>query len=201
MAARVDQFAEAIGMTTERTASQTRAVASVMMLGFFARLLSVVVGAAVTGELTVAADPDAVWVGPGSGTVAAIGTDQPWVGADPLAAIQALALPLADLAADQFGLPDSILLGNIAAAVVGACEVVAAIDPRLSPMASRWRHRLLTTGPLAGTSSSVDPFVRTSCCLNHRLPMDCICGNCPLVTHQTPTARRLQGRMAQSAGG
>lgn len=113
----------------------------------------------------------------------------PLVAADPDGVLERLILPLVAVMSDLFMLSRRVLLGNAAAAVVGACTVVEATDPSLATKTDGLRRRLLISDALAGTGTESGTFVRNSCCLIYRLPMGYICGNCILVARNTKTAR------------
>ena len=189
--------------------SEVRAVASTVVLGLFSRVLSPAIGAEVAGLPGYVADVSSTYwrqaeSGPGDlGSTATASTATATPGT-PEQVLERVALPLAEAFEDQFGVPDQVLRGNLAAAVVGACDVLRAGAPSLARRAASVRSRLFThdllagtcagTGTGAGTDRGEAPFVRTSCCQIHRLPVGFVCGSCPLVASDTPTARRLQGR-------
>lgn len=175
--------------------TDVRAVASTMALGLFARLLSPTIGAALTGEPTMRPAAATTWLRMVASGPVPMRTSPPLVTADPDAAIEHLVLPLANAMSAQFRLSMRVLLGNAAAAVVGACHVVQLIEPDLAGEASALRERMLSVPPLQNTGTTNGPFIRTSCCLIYRLPMDYICSNCILVDRHTPTAQRIAGEL------
>ena len=180
--------------------SEVRAVASTVVLGLFSRVLSPAIGAEVAGLPGYVADPGSTYwrqAESGPGDLGSTATGSPGTAEQVL---ERVALPLAEAFEHQFGVPDQVLRGNLAAAVVGACDVLRGSAPSLARRAASVRSRLFThdllagTGTGSGTGRGEGPFVRASCCQIHRLPVGFVCGNCPLVASDTPTARRLQGR-------
>ncbi len=99
-----------------------------------------------------------------------------------------------------YKLSTTVLLGNAAAAVAGACGVITGTHPELSKDAAAWRATLLTTPPLIGTGTPTGKFVRASCCLIWQLPMHYICSNCILVNHDTHMIRERDDDVAGSPG-
>jgi len=176
--------------------TDVRAVASTMALGLFARLLSPVIGAVLVGEPAMLPDPATTWLRTVASGPVPLRTSQPLGAASPDEAIEHLVLPLASAVSRQFRLSMRILLGNTAAAVVGACHVVSQVEAGLAGEASALRERMLSAPPLRDTGTTSGPFVRTSCCLIYRLPMDYICSNCILVSRHTPTAQRVAEAIA-----
>jgi len=176
--------------------TDVRAVASTMALGLFARLLSPVIGAVLTGEPSMRPDPATTWLRVVASGPVPLRTSAPLATADPDAVIEQLILPLASALSAQFRLSMRVLLGNAAAAVVGACHVVQLIEPGRADGAAALRGRLLSMPPLRDTGTATGLFVRTSCCLIYRLPMDYICSACILVDRHTPTAQRIAGAIA-----
>lgn len=143
-------------------------------------------------------DPATTWLRTVASGAVPLRTSAPLVTPDPAAVLGHLVLPLANAMSAQFRLSMRVLLGNAAAAVVGACHVVQLLEPGLAGEASALRGRLLSAPPLQNTGTATGPFVRTSCCLIYRLPMDYICSNCILVDRHTPTAQRIAGEFAPS---
>lgn len=178
--------------------ADTRAVVSTMSLGLFARILSPVIGAAITGDRSLAPDPSSTWFQVVEAGPVPLRTSVPLVSADPDAVLRELALPLAQALTREYRLSPTTLRGNLAAAVAGACHVIALVDPTLSGEAARLRARLLSNDPLTGAGTPTGAFVRRSCCLIYRLPMGYLCSNCVLVAHDTPMARRLGSAMSST---
>lgn len=80
--------------------------------------------------------------------------------------------------------PD-LLAGNIASALVGTAQALAAARPELCEPIIAVTASLLNTGALAGTmTGSGLGLRRRSCCLFYRLPGSSLCGDCAL--HRTP---------------
>jgi hypothetical protein len=136
-------------------------------------------------------DPATTWLRTVASGPVPLRTSEPLVPASPDEAVEHLVLPLASAVSRQFRLSMRILLGNTAAAVVGACHVVSQVETGLAGEASALRERMLSAPLLRDTGTTSGPFVRASCCLIYRLPMDYICNSCILVSRHTPTAQRI----------
>lgn len=194
---RVEHFRAAMAARgpVGETAADTRALASTMALGMFARLLSPSIGAFLTGTPSLRPDPETTWIYPVESGPVPLRTSAPLSRAEPDKVVERLVLPLASAVAARFRVSERVLSGNAAAALVGACHVVALVEPSRSANAAALRERMLSTPPLAGTGTATGPFVRSSCCLIYRLPMGYICRNCILVAKRTKTARRKAAEM------
>lgn len=179
---------------------QIRAVASTMALGLFSRLISPVLGAAVLDAATLVPDPQTTWLRRVERGLIPLATTRAPVDADPAAALDGLVLPLVSVIAQVFGLSRKVLIGDVAAAVAGACGVIAAARPDLSGRAAKLRADLLTTPDLVGSGTPRGPFVRSSCCLIWQLPMNYICSNCVLVDARTRMVRERDDDRAGSPG-
>ncbi|MEQ6325668.1 (2Fe-2S)-binding protein [Mycobacterium canetti] len=80
-------------------------------------------------------------------------------------------------------LAPGLLSGNIASALVGASNALAAVRPDLRARLVRITGDLLNTASLAGSGVLTGPeltFRRRSCCLFYRVPAGGKCGDCPL---------------------
>ncbi|WP_041180885.1 (2Fe-2S)-binding protein [Mycobacterium canetti] len=80
-------------------------------------------------------------------------------------------------------LAPGLLSGNIASALVGASNALAAVQPDLRARLVRITGDLLNTASLAGSGVLTGPdltFRRRSCCLFYRVPAGGKCGDCPL---------------------
>ncbi|CCK60838.1 Conserved protein of unknown function [Mycobacterium canettii CIPT 140070010] len=80
-------------------------------------------------------------------------------------------------------LAPGLLSGNIASALVGASNALAAVRPDLRARLVRITDDLLNTASLAGSGVLTGPdltFRRRSCCLFYRVPAGGKCGDCPL---------------------
>gem|GEM_PF-3343884 len=179
---------------------QIRAVASTMALGLFSRLISPVLGAAVLGSVTLPADPRTTWLRRVRRGAIPLATTAVPTRADPLAALEGLVLPLVPVISQSCRLSRKVLIGDVAAAVVGSCEVIGAARPDLVGAAQAIRARLLTTPQLRGSGTTEGPFVRSSCCLIWQLPMHYICSSCVLVDADTRMVRQRDDDRAGSAG-
>jgi hypothetical protein len=78
---------------------------------------------------------------------------------------------------------DGLLWGNAASAMTGALGVLTAARPDLERAARTLAEFLLATGSLRGTGRLTGPgvqFRRNSCCLYYRVPGGGTCGDCSL---------------------
>lgn len=176
--------------------SEIRAVASTVSLGLFARIVSPFVGAWAAGEATAPPDPDSLWLTPASAGLMPLATNAGLVDADPAGAVDNLVLPLLSPIGRRFSLSVTILRGNVSAAVAGACEVVASVEPGLLARTQSLRAALLSRGPLRGSGTVAGPFVRNSCCLLYQLPGHGLCGNCVLLAPRTRTGEARSAHVA-----
>jgi ferric iron reductase protein FhuF len=173
-------------------AAEPRVTASIIQLGYAARLWSPVLGAALLGSVV----PDLATVrirqdGPGRPVALALPEPRGWVAADP-AEVAALAYhavvkthldPLARGLRGQ--LATGLLWGNAASAMAGALGVLVAARPELRDQATAVAGALLSTGLLRNTGqlgvrAGGLGFRRRSCCLYYRLPGGGLCGDCSL---------------------
>jgi ferric iron reductase protein FhuF len=178
--------------------SQERVAASIMQLGYAARLWSPVLGCALLhgivpdlADLRVefgppvrlgVPEPTGWQVTPAGGQEA-----EPALGAARTAALSYHAVVEQHLEPLARGIPVKIakglLLGNAASALTGALGELARARPGLGPAARALAAELLDTGLLRGsgdlTGSGLE-FLRRSCCLYYRVPGGGLCGDCPL---------------------
>jgi hypothetical protein len=79
--------------------------------------------------------------------------------------------------------PDVLLWGNAASALVGSMGVLVGARPDLEAAGEHLVETLLSRPPLHGTGEppALTGFVRTSCCLYYRVPGGSLCGDCPLT--------------------
>lgn len=174
-----DVFAELADRAWARLGGERRVVLSVTHLGYTARLLSPMLGAAVVAGVTLVVPPEALLVRQTreGGLRLALG-----VGARLTEGTGGLARelterhlgPLAERL--RFTLAPTLLAGNAASALAGAVRV---LPPGLRPEGARVFGRLLSRPPLAGAFRS--PGVRRTCCLFLKLPRGGACGDCPVV--------------------
>jgi hypothetical protein len=169
--------------------AEPRVAASVIHLGYAARLWSPVLGAGLLAGLvpdlaTLEVDPDwAVRLAPGE--------PRGWPATDPaqLAALcyqVVVTAHLEPLAAALAGtVAPGLLWGNAASALIGALSVLTADRPaQRAPAAAvatalLAQGRLNNTGDLHATPARLS-FRRRSCCLYYRLPASGLCGDCAL---------------------
>lgn len=183
-----------------RAPREIRAVASTMALGLFSRILSPVLGAAVLGTPGPRPSLSTTWFTPVPRGTIPLATSAPLALPDPREAVENLVMPLVGPMSEVYRLSRRVLMGNIAAAVAGSCEVISGVRPDLAGAADDLRARLLTTPELAGAGTARGRFVRSSCCLIWQLPMHYICSNCILVDAGTRMVRERDDDRAGSPG-
>jgi FhuF 2Fe-2S C-terminal domain len=98
-------------------------------------------------------------------------------------------------------LPDGLLRGNSASAMIGALQVLTSAHPGLAGPAAELASALLSGEDLRGAGvlslSKVRrslSFRRRSCCLYYRVPGGGLCGDCCLARPPDRTADRGRGR-------
>ncbi|GAA5003679.1 (2Fe-2S)-binding protein [Actinopolymorpha pittospori] len=104
------------------------------------------------------------------------------------ATVTAHLAPLLDAVRREVRLPDALLWGNAASALLGTLGVLGQARPALAAPAAALAAALLGLPPLAGTGT-LDPagddaparFVRSTCCLYYRVPGGGFCGDCALL--------------------
>lgn len=171
---------------------EERVVASVAFLGYAARVLSPLLGAAVTTGAVPAAGPETLWwrpvpAGPLPLAYARLGATVP---ASPQAlreiAVEAILEPVLVACRARFRLSPRVLWGNVTSALAGAAGMIARADPAAGPRAWALVAGLLTGPPLAGTGtlmaegSGAGGLSRDNCCLYYRIPGGGTCGDCVL---------------------
>lgn len=199
LAERMDNTRTAIG-GVGRTQREIRAVASTMALGLFSRLLSPALGAVVLGVPGPRPDLATMWMEPVHRGTVPLATSAELEEIDPQEAVEGLVAPLVEPMSRVFRLSPTVLIGDIAAAVAGSCEVIAGVRPDLADAAADLRARLLETPLLDGSGTPRGKFVRSSCCLIWQLPMHYICSNCVLVDARTRMVRERDDDRAGSPG-
>jgi hypothetical protein len=167
--------------------ADARVTASIVQLGYAARLWSPVLGCALLRGIV----PDLAGLRVGTVPQLRLGVAaaQGWRAADPG---QQAALSYRTVVQEQLGpmgralpvrLAPGLLRGNAASAMTGALAVLVARRPELLSPARELATVLLGTGTLRGTGrltgSGLD-FLRRSCCLYYRVPGGGTCGDCPL---------------------
>jgi hypothetical protein len=179
---------------------ELRVAASVTQLGIAARLISPVLGAAVTSGAVPHLDLEDVWWQPALGgafplsipgqpsldtSAAAAGSSSAELAAGigrtlldgPIAAVVTAVL-------NAFPISTQILWGNVASAVNGAATMITTQRPELAPQAHAVAAGLLGQPVLSATHADVGPrFRRRSCCLIYRISpasRDALCADCVL---------------------
>lgn len=178
------------------TTVDPRIAASITHLGLVARLLSPLLGAALTSGVLPVVDPSEVHLlltGPNPlplafhATEVVVANDAPTlVRALDDAWLRPAVHPLSARLVGSAALSRRVLDGNVASAVVGALRLASAARPGLAPAAEAVVDAVLSEGSLAGTGRRrLDgSFIRRSCCLFYRLPGAGTCGDCVLATSE-----------------
>ncbi|GIJ47626.1 hypothetical protein Val02_45120 [Virgisporangium aliadipatigenens] len=180
----VDAVAAWLGVAERRVA------ASLVVLGYSARLLGPTVRLAHAG-IAVDARPAAVRYSFAAGVGFRLSLVAPAGWAGPPEAVAAhwcrevvddhLTLLIDSVRADT-PVAAPLLWGNVASGLVGAAKAAGAG----SFLAAALEH-----GPLRGAGSfAAGAFVRRTCCLYYRLPGGGYCGDCPLPRTPSGTTRR-----------
>jgi len=102
--------------------------------------------------------------------------------------VTALLSPVVSAVRARVAVAERVLWGNVASSVASARRLVAAARPDAAVRAAAVARQLLTTAPLAVTTTLCDPappdvgwtFHRRSCCLYYRVPGGGTCGDCVL---------------------
>jgi hypothetical protein len=180
------------------SAVEERAAASIVLLGWSARLLSPVLGLAVTAEIV----PRMSLVGwragrrppfvafPDGALITARSIDEV-VELIRQEVLDPVVAPLVDAVAGTFGVSTTLLWGNVASASVGSAGRLAALRPDLVDRSRAVVDATLADAPLAGrgrfvrTPGGLERFRRNSCCLYYRLPGGGYCGDCVLIGRGT----------------
>jgi hypothetical protein len=170
-----------------------RVVASVVFLGWAARLVSAPLAAVSVAGVLPVPRRDRLWWRPVAGGPQPVG----WSEIDGAAAgdtddvaaafaegiLGRLVVPLLTVFEDRFRLSPKVLYGNVASALGGAVAVLRGARPDRSDRAGRVLEALLADGPLAGSASVRRPqwtLRRNNCCLYYRIPGGGYCGDCVL---------------------
>jgi hypothetical protein len=174
---------------------EARATASIVFLGWAARLVSPALGSAVlSGQIPRISG--AFWrAGVGSPMPLALPSAD-LAGADSMADLAQLVYqravveavePLLDAVSQTFSVSPTVLWGDVASSVAGSTKLIAATRPELAAVAEDLTDELLSLGALngKGTFSRESPsrraFRRTTCCLFYRVPGAGYCGDCVLA--------------------
>jgi hypothetical protein len=176
-----------------------RVVASVTFLGYAARLLSPLLGAAVAGGALPLPSPGDLWwrAVPGPLPIAyrslaeAPTADLPAgevAGLLVASAVDGLVRPLLEVFRSRFVLSPQVLWGNVASALGGAAGMLADTTPGHAGRAGEVVAAMLDRAPLTGTATLApkDPararraLKRRNCCLYYRIPGGGTCGDCVL---------------------
>ncbi|GAA0564842.1 (2Fe-2S)-binding protein [Paractinoplanes ferrugineus] len=168
-------------------AVEERVVASVAFLGYAARVLSPLLGAAVlTGVVPVAGRTTLWWrpvpAGPLPVAYAGLSATVP---ASPEAlreiAVEAVLEPVLLACRARFRLSPQVLWGNVSSALAGAAAMIRRADPAAGARAYALVEGVLAGPPLAGTGTlDGGALTRNNCCLYYRIPGGATCGDCIL---------------------
>ncbi len=175
-------------------ATERRVAASLVVLGYAARLVGPAVALLVRDEILVDVRPERVRFGyaPDRGFRIALPEPAGWTGPPATlrrawgdVVVEAHLRPVVDAVRAEVPVAAGLLWGNVASGLVGA--LASLVRDRSAPV-GRCRavgQDLLDVGPLrdSGPLSVHDGqlrFVRRSCCLFYRLEGGGMCGDCPL---------------------
>lgn len=182
-----EALAESVGRSPDTV--ELRVAASVAQLGLVARLLSPVLGAALTARVVPDVTLDAVWWQPVLGRPFPLSLPLPGTGEERAtrAVVDGPVSELTEAVAATVSVSRRVLWGNVASAINSAVTLVTAARAELSYRAETLAATLLEEPPLRGTASvGVTPgsrFRRHSCCLIYRVAPDAagaVCGDCVL---------------------
>jgi ferric iron reductase protein FhuF len=181
-------------------ATERRVAASLVVLGYAARLVGPAVALLVRDEILVDVRPERMTFGyaPDRGFQLAMPEPAGWTG--PPASIrrawgdvvvEAHLRPVVDAVRAEVPVAAGLLWGNVASGLAGA--LAALVRDRTAPAGNCHAvgRDLLDAGPLRGSGElSVHDgqlrFVRRSCCLFYRLEGGGMCGDCPLPKPPLP---------------
>jgi hypothetical protein len=186
--------------------SELRVAGSIFFQGMAARLWSPVLAVALLERRVLVLDAGLTWpdlAAPGvplrTAGASAAAVRPPATERDRSPGIAALApeiadatvtahlAPLLDAVRREVRLPDALLWGNAASALLGTLGVLAQARPALAESAAAAADALLGLPPLAGTGTldrsgqDAARFVRSTCCLYYRVPGGGFCGDCALL--------------------
>jgi ferric iron reductase protein FhuF len=190
-----DQLHAAVEVTRAQLGADERVAASMWSLGWAARLLSPLMGSLVTSGVLPLLTPDRLWwrpAVPGPVRLAAhspsglrLPVEDVTVAERQLYAVgvEGLLAPLLTATGSAYGLPEHVLWGNAASALVGAADAVSRALPTRAPVVRAVAAGLLGIGELRrrGGFRSDGGFVRRSCCLAYRVAPGALCGDCVLA--------------------
>lgn len=174
---------------------EPRVAASTAQLSLLARVVSPLLGIALlagretypAGQLWLRLEEHRVRVAMPYAEVLAAASGPGRTGGRPGADLMdAVLLPIGDLACQELRLPRGLVLGNTASALRGTVNALAATDPAASARARRLVLPMLDAPALAGAWHWVEQageqvWRRRSCCLFYRLPHGGLCGDCSLL--------------------
>jgi ferric iron reductase protein FhuF len=179
-------------------ATERRVAASLVVLGYAARLVGPAVALLVRDDLLVDVRPERVTFGyaPDRGFQLAVPEPAGWTGAPATlrrawgdVVVDAHLRPVVDAVRAEVPVAAGLLWGNVASGLAGALS--ALVRDRAAPAehCHAVGRDLLDAGPLrdSGALSVHDGqlrFVRRSCCLFYRLEGGGMCGDCPLPKTQ-----------------
>ncbi len=175
-------------------ADENRVGGSILFQGLAARLWSPVVAAVLLLGRVPVLPPAATWWSPRWSGGRLVSSPERLSSAtasaeEIAAAVTDLHLaPLVGAVRTHVQLPEALLWGNAASALVGSAAEVARARPDLEQAAAALVEAVLADGRLAGAGTLRSwsgrppaPFVRASCCLYYRVPGGGWCGDCPLL--------------------
>lgn len=206
-------LAELVGAVGEWLGSAERRVAaSMVVLGYSARLVAPAVAVLLRDGILLDLRPDAVWwrYAAGEGFALRLPAPAGWRSPEGFAAlldgwgrrlVDGHLRPVVGAVRREVRVAERLLWGNVASSLAGSLRMLA-LGGAVPLAACRAAGAvLLDYGPLhdAGVLTEFGGqlfFVRRSCCLYYRLPGGGLCGDCPLVgdaERQRQWARALTG--------
>lgn len=191
LTARIHGVREALAESAGRAPDtvELRVAASVAQLGLVARLLSPVLGAALTARVVPDVTLDTVWWQPVLGGPFPLSLPLPATGEERAAhaVVDGPVRELTEAVGAAVSVSRRVLWGNVASAINSAVTLITAARPELRYRAKPLAAALLDRPPLRGTASTTaapaSRFRRRSCCLIYRVAPGAagpVCGDCVL---------------------
>ncbi|HEU4423568.1 MAG TPA: (2Fe-2S)-binding protein [Pilimelia sp.] len=206
--------AELVGSVGEWLGTAERRVAaSMVVLGYSARLVAPAVAVLLCDGILLDLRPDAVWwrYAAGEGFAVRLPAPAGWRSPAGFAAlldewgrqvVDGHLRPVVGAVRRDVRVAEGLLWGNVASSLAGSLRMLALGGTVPLPACRAAGAVLLGYGPLrdAGVLTEFGGqlfFVRRSCCLYYRLPGGGLCGDCPLVDD---TERERQWARALTSG-
>ncbi|REF38318.1 (2Fe-2S)-binding protein [Thermasporomyces composti] len=170
--------------------SERRVGASILVQGLAARLWSPVLAVLLLHDRVLTVDPATTWWAPGDRLhVADVRAERR--GGDAVldlrrAVVEPHLVPLLTAVRRRVRLPEALLWGNVASALLGSLDVLTRARPDVDADGERLARSafgqppLDTAGCFADGRRTAEAFTRSSCCLYYRVPGGGWCGDCAL---------------------